>query len=180
MRTLLVLDDGAFFADTQIDLTPLDRWEAAVVEEVGGWDHSAPVYRRALATWRGTLMSLLAAVQPDVIAVTAAPTYAPRLSAAKVMAPLPHRPAVKGLLPVADASPGALAYAVGRVDNSFERVLIVTGQRDAEWLEAVSHEVTWRTGCVPRIVNAGRLGLLQRDVESLASEQSMRQPQNRP
>lgn len=178
-RTLLVLDDGALFADTQLDLSALDRWERAVVEEAGGWDHSAPVYRRALSSWREKLMVLLAAVRPDVIAVAGSPVYAPRLAAAKVIAALPDCPAASGLLPVADASPGALAFAVGRVDNLFERVLIVTGQRDAKWLESVSHEVAWRTGCVPRIVNAGRLGLLERDVEPFAPEHSVGRRQNR-
>lgn len=168
LRSLLILDDNAFFADTQRDLTPLDRWEAAVVEEAGGWDHSAPVYRRALATWREKLMSLLAAVQPDVIAVAASPSYAPRLAAAKVMTALPHRPTVKGVLPVADASPGALAYAVGRVDSPFGQVLIVTGQRDAAWLGAVRDEVAWRTGCVPLLVDSGRLGILKSDPDAMS------------
>lgn len=97
-RTLLVLGDGALFADTQLDLSALDRWERAVVEEAGGWDTAAPMHRRALSSWREMLMSLLALVRPDAIAVTTHPALAPRRAAVSVLVALPHRPAVTGPL----------------------------------------------------------------------------------
>ena len=180
MRTLLVIDDGAFFADTQRDYSPLDRWERAVVDEAGGWDESAPVYRRALASWRHGLMEVLALLRPEVIAVTQAPAFAPRRAAARVMSALPHRRVVTAMLPVADGAVGALAYAVGQVAGGpYARVVILTGQRGTDDLDTLRSEVAWRHGVVPLIVNAGRLGLLVRDVESLAASVDPSLPEKR-
>jgi hypothetical protein len=179
-RTLLVLDDGALFADTQLDLSALDRWERAVVEEAGSWDVTAPTHRRALASWREKLSSLLALVRPDVIAVTTHPALAPRRAAVSVLVALPHRPAVTGPLPVADGSVGALAYAVGQVAGGpYRCVVIVTGQRGTGDLDVLRSEVAWRCGVAPLIVNAGRLGLLDRDIEQLATSMDSSLPQKR-
>ncbi|EXJ50741.1 hypothetical protein [Microbacterium sp. MRS-1] len=180
MHTLLVIDDGAFFADTQRDYSPLDRWERAVVDEAGGWDGSAPVYRRALASWRARLMEVLALLRPDVIAVTQQPSFAPRRAAARVMSALPHRRVVTAMLPVADGGVGALAYAVGQLAGEpFARVVIVSGQRGTGDLDTLRSEVAWRCGVTPLIVNAGRLGLLARDVENLAASVNPTLPQKR-
>lgn len=179
-RTLLVLDDGAFFADTQLDLSPLDRWEHAVVDESGGWDGSAPVYRRALASWRERLMEVLALLRPETIAVTQQPAFAPRRAAVRVMTALPRRPAVTATLPVPDGGAGALAYAVGQVAGGpYARVIILTGQRGTGDLDALRSEVAWRCGVTPLIVNAGRLGLLAGDVETLAAIIDPALPQKR-
>lgn len=179
-RTLLVLDDGALFADTQLDLSALDRWERAVVEEAGGWDTAAPMHRRALASWRGKLMSLLVLVHPDVIAVTTQPALAPRRAAVSVLVALPHQPAVKAPLPVADGSVGPLAFAVGQVAGGpHERVVIVTGQRGTGDIDVLRSEVAWRCGVAPLIVNAGRLGLLDRDIEQLATSMDSSLPEKR-
>lgn len=180
MRTLLVIDDGAFFADTRLDYSPLDRWERAVVDEAGGWDGGAPVYRRALASWREHLMGVLALLRPEVIAVTQAPAFAPRRAAARVMSALPHRRVVTAMLPVADGGVGALAYAVGQVAGEpFARVVIATGQRGTDDLDALRSEVAWRCGVAPFIVNAGRLGLLAGDIENLAASVDPSLPQKR-
>ncbi|MBN9209573.1 MAG: hypothetical protein J0H96_13070 [Microbacterium ginsengisoli] len=180
MHTLLVIDDGAFFADTQLDYSPLDRWERAVVDEAGGWDEGAPVYRRALASWRERLMEVLALLRPDTIAVTQAPAFAPRRAAARVMSALPHRRVVTAMLPVADGGVGALAYAVGQVAGEpFARVVILTGQRGSGDLDALHSEVAWRHGVVPLIVNAGRLGLLAGDIENLAASVDPSLPEKR-
>ena len=180
MRTLLVMDDGAFFADTQLDYSPLDRWECAVVEETGGWDATAPMHRRALASWREKLMSLLALVRPDVIAFATRPALAPRRAAASVLTALPHQPAVKAPLPVADGSTGALAYAIGQVAGGpHTRVIIVTGQRVTSDLDVLRSEVAWRCGVEPLVVNAGRLGLLDRDIEQLATSMDSSLPEKR-
>lgn len=168
-RTLLVLDDGALFADTDKD-APLDRWEQAVVEEAGGWDAMAPMHRRALASWREKLMSLLALVRPDVIAVAQSSALAPRRAAVGVLVALPNRPAVKAALPVADGSTGALAYAIGQVAGGpHTRVIVVTGQRVTSDLDVLRSEVAWRCGVAPLVVNTGRLGLLDGDIEELAA-----------
>lgn len=180
MRTLLVIDDGAFFADTDLDYSPLDRWERAVVDEAGGWDESAPVYRRALASWRHGLMEVLALLRPEVIAVTQAPAFAPRRAAARVMSALPRRRVVTAMLPVADGGVGALAYAAGQVaGDPHSRVAILTGQRGTGDLDTLRSEVAWRHGVAPFIVNAGRLGLLAGDIENLAALVDPSLPQKR-
>lgn len=180
MRTLLVLDDGALFADTDVDYAPLDRWECAVVEETGGWDAMAPMHRRVLASWREKLMSLLALVRPDVIAVAQPPAFAPRRAAVSILTALPHRPAVKGSLSVGDGSVGALAFAAGQVAGGpYARVVIVTGQRVTSDLDVLRSEVAWRCGVTPLIVNAGRLGVLDRDIEQLATSMDSSLPQKR-
>lgn len=180
MRTLLALDDGALFADTDVDYAPLDRWECAVVEETGGWDAMAPMHRRVLASWREKLMSLLALVRPDVIGVAQPPALAPRRAAVSVLTALPHQPAVKAPLPVADGSTGALAYAIGQVAGGpHTRVIIVTGQRGTSDLDSLRSEVAWRCGVEPLVVNAGRLGLLDRDIEQLAAAVDSSLPQKR-
>ena len=180
MRTLLVIDDGAFFADTQRDYSPLDRWERAVVDEAGGWDESAPVYRRALASWRHGLMEVLALLRPEAIAVAQPPALAPRRAAVSVLAALPHKPAAKAPLLVADGSTGALAYAVGQVAGGpYARVVIVTGQRGTSDLDSLRSEVAWRCGVAPLIVNAGRLGLLDADIEQLAAAVDSSLPEKR-
>lgn len=179
-RTLLILDDGALFASTRFDLTPLDRWERAVVDAAGGWDTSAPMHRRALATWPERLMELLAVVCPDVIAVTTQPALAPRRAAVSVLVALPNRPAVKAPLPVADGGARALAYAVGQVvGGPYERVVIVTGQRGSDDLEVLRSEVSWRCSVAPIIANAGRLGLLSLDIEEVAAAVDPSSPQKR-
>lgn len=180
MRTLLVLDDGAFFADTQLDYAPLDRWERAVADEAGGWDATAPMHRRALASWREKFMSLLALVRPDVIGVAQPPALAPRRASVSVLVALPHRPAAKAPLLVADGSVGALAYAIGQVARGpHTRVVIVTGQRVTSDLDVLRSEVAWRSGVTPLIVNAGRLGLLDADIEQLAAAVDSSLPQKR-
>lgn len=180
MHTLLVIDDGALFADTQRDYSPLDRWERAVVDEAGGWDGSAPVYRRALASWRERLIEVLALLRPDVIAVTQQPAFAPRRAAVRVMTALPRRPAVSAMLPVPDGGAGALAYAVSQVAGEpFARVVILTGQRGTGDLDALRSEVSWRCGVAPLIANVGRLGLLDGDIEALAVAIDASLPQKR-
>lgn len=180
MRTLLVLDDCALFADTQLNYAPLDRWECAVVEDAGGWDATAPMHRRVLASWREKLMSLLALVRPDVIAVAQPPALAPRRASVSVLVALPHRPATKAPLPVADGSTGALAYAVGQVAGGpYTHIVIVTGQRVTSDLDSLRSEVAWRGGVEPLVVNAGRLGLLDRDIEQLAASMDPLLPEKR-
>jgi hypothetical protein len=197
-RTLLVLDPSALFADTQLDYTALDRWEHAVVEAAAGWSPEAPMYRRALSDWRERLDTLCTTLDPDVIAVVAMREYAARITALRLFVALSpdaddeseipvqvdddeasiavQSGPVTSQLPVQADSADEVAFALGRVDSEFERIVIVTGQREADYVERLISEVAWRTSTIPVLVNTGRLGLLERDIAILETTLRSREP----
>lgn len=179
MTIVLLLDPRAVLADTQTDHTPLDRWETSVVEEAGGWADHTPVYRRALVDWEERLMRVLGAVQPTHTAVASFPGYAPHAAAAKALAALPDH-GIRAPLYTPDTA-SDLAKALDRIPgvSDAECIVIATGQRDAEYLDKLHSEVSWRTSVAPVIVNASRLGLLERDFNALADALGVEHPQKR-
>lgn len=58
-------------------------------------------------------------------------------------------------------------------------VVIVTGQRGTSDLDVLRSEVAGRCGVAPFVVNAGRLGLLDRDIEQLATSMDSSLPEKR-
>lgn len=179
-RTLLITDPRCVLIDAETDTAEYDIFERLVIDAAGGWTGDAPVCRRGLNDWRERLLTLLGIVRADVVGVVSiAADYPAHASSAKVLAYIPAKPAVKSQLSVPFDTPDELAIGIDRVVAEKERIVIATGQRDHEYVNSLHSEVSWRTSVAPVIVNASRLGLLERDFNALADALGVEHPQKR-
>lgn len=163
-RTLLIIDPIAIFVEPE---HPDDYGPSSHI----GWSGDAPISRRALEGWAEVLTALHRTVNPEVTGViadtSAFPAYA---SAMKTLQTTRlDRGGVQNLLPIAADSVELLVEAIAAVDFEPERIVIVTGGRDAEYVEELKTSVTRRTVVATTVLNAGAAGLLHTDISSLSA-----------
>lgn len=162
-RTLLIIDPRCIFVE------PGDPAAYGPDSHVG-WSGDAPMSRRALEGWPDRLVALYDTVKPDATGVASySIDLVERMTVAKTVAALRQdRGGILGPLPVTHDAAYEFAAAIEAVDFVPERIVIVTGGRDADYLADLERDVVLAARMKPTVLNAGVVGLRDTDLAALS------------